>query len=144
MVIAPEHEMVGEITTAQQKQAVDEYIAYVKSRSERERMAEKKISGVFTGAYALNPFDGREIPVWISEYVLAGYGTGAIMAVPCGDERDFKFAKHFNIPVTNIIGNHFDGEEANPTKDAILVNSDFLDGMVMKDAIEVVIDKLEE
>ena len=107
-------------------------------------MAEKKITGVFTGAYAMNPFDGREIPIWISEYVLAGYGTGAIMAVPCGDERDFKFAKHFNIPITNIIGKHFNGEEANPTKDAILENSGFINGMVMKDAIEVVINKIEE
>jgi leucyl-tRNA synthetase len=85
MVIAPEHELVEQITTADQKTAVEEYIAYVKSRSERERMAEKKISGVFTGSYAINPFDGRAIPIWISEYVLAGYGTGAIMAVPCGD-----------------------------------------------------------
>jgi leucyl-tRNA synthetase len=144
MVIAPEHELVEQIITEAQKQAVDEYIAYVKSRSERERMAEKKITGVFTGAYAKNLFNGREIPVWISEYVLAGYGTGAIMAVPCGDERDLKFAKHFNIPVTNIIGKHFNGEEANPTKDAILENSGFLDGMVMRDAIEVAISKIEE
>jgi len=104
MVIAPEHALVEQITTPGQKAAVEEYIAYVKSRSERERMAEKKITGCFTGAYAINPFDGREIPVWISEYVLAGYGTGAIMAVPCGDERDHKFARNFNIPITNIIG----------------------------------------
>lgn len=144
MVIAPEHELVEQITTAEQKQAVDDYITYVKSRSERERMAEKKISGVFTGSYAINPFNGREIPVWISEYVLIGYGTGAIMAVPCGDERDHKFAKHFNIPITNIIGSYYNGEEANPTKDAILENSDFLNGMLMKDAIGVVIKKLEE
>jgi leucyl-tRNA synthetase len=144
MVIAPEHELLEKITTAEQKAAVEDYIAYVKSRSERERMAEKKISGVFTGAYAINPFDKREIPVWISEYVLAGYGTGAIMAVPCGDERDHKFARHFNIPITNIIGKHYNGEEANPTKDAILENSGFLNGMLMRDAIEVVIDKLEE
>ncbi len=144
MVIAPEHELVEQITTDEYKTAVDEYIAYVKSRSERERMAEKKISGVFTGAYAINPFNGREIPIWISEYVLAGYGTGAIMAVPCGDQRDFLFAKHFNIPITNIIGSHYNGEEANPTKDAILENSDFLNGMLMKDAIEVVIKKIEE
>ncbi|HEX6847058.1 MAG TPA: class I tRNA ligase family protein [Chitinophagaceae bacterium] len=144
MVIAPEHELVEEITTSEQKRAVDEYIAYVKSRSERERMAEKKISGVFTGSYALNPFDGRAIPIWISEYVLIGYGTGAIMAVPCGDQRDFLFAKHFNIPITNIIGNYYNGEEANPTKDAILENSGFINGMVMKDAIDVVINKLEE
>lgn len=144
MVIAPEHELVEQITTAEHKTAVEEYIAYVKSRSERERMAEKKISGVFTGAHAINPFDGREIPIWISEYVLAGYGTGAIMAVPCGDQRDFLFAKHFNIPITNIIGAHYNGEEANPTKDAVLGNSDFLNGMLMKDAIEVVINKIEE
>ncbi len=144
MVIAPEHELVEEIATEQQRQAVEEYIAYVKSRSERERMAEKKITGVFTGSYAINPFNGRNIPIWISEYVLAGYGTGAIMAVPCGDQRDFLFAKHFNIPITNIIGSHYNGEEANPTKEAILENSDFINRMLMKDAIEVVINKIEE
>ena len=144
MVIAPEHELVEQITTPEQKQAVDDYISHVKSRSERERMAEKKISGVFTGSYAINPFNGRAIPIWISEYVLIGYGTGAIMAVPCGDQRDFLFAKHFNIPITNIIGNYYNGEEANPTKDAILENSGFINGMVMKDAIDVVINKLEE
>ncbi|MBP6214713.1 MAG: leucine--tRNA ligase [Chitinophagaceae bacterium] len=144
MVIAPELDLVNEIKSAAQTAAVDEYLAYVKSRSERERMAEKKISGVFTGAYAINPFDGREIPVWISEYVLAGYGTGAIMAVPCGDERDHKFARHFNIPITNIIGSNYDGEEANPTKEAILENSGFLNGLVMKDAMEVAIKTIEE
>lgn len=144
MVVAPEHELIEQITTPEQKEAVEAYVAYVKSRSDRERQAEKKITGCFTGAYAINPFDGREIPVWISEYVLAGYGTGAIMAVPCGDERDFKFAQHFNIPITNIIGAAFDGNEANPTKDAILHNSGFLDGMKMRDAIELVISKLEE
>lgn len=144
MVIAPEHELVEKITSKAQKPAVDEYLSFVKSRSERERMAEKKISGCFTGAYALNPFNNRKIPIWISEYVLAGYGTGAIMAVPCGDERDFKFARHFNIPITNIIGNHFNGEEANPTKDAILENSGFLDGVLMRDAIDVVNKKIRE
>lgn len=144
MVVAPEHELIEKITTAEHKEAVDAYITYVKSRSDRERQAEKKITGCFTGAYAINPFDGREIPVWISEYVLAGYGTGAIMAVPCGDERDFKFAKHFNIPITNIIGDAFDGTDANATKDAVLSNSGFLNGMKMRDAIEVVITKLEE
>ncbi|MCW3079926.1 class I tRNA ligase family protein, partial [Segetibacter sp.] len=144
MVVAPEHEMVHRITSSQQKDEISKYLEYVKSRSERERLAEvKSITGAFTGAYAINPFDGREIPIWISEYVLAGYGTGAIMAVPCGDQRDFAFAKHFNIPITNIIGDAYNGEEANPTKDAILQNSDFLDGMVMRDAINVVIDKLE-
>ncbi len=144
MVIAPEHELVEKITSIEKQKEVEDYIAYVKSRTERERMAEKKISGVFTGSYALNPFNGRAIPIWISEYVLAGYGTGAIMAVPCGDERDHKFAKHFGIPITNIIGKHYNGEEANDTKDATLENSDFLDGMVMRDAIEVVIKKIKE
>lgn len=144
MVLAPEHELVEQIASKEQKQAVEEYIAYVKSRSERERMAEKKISGCFTGAYAINPLSGREIPIWISEYVLAGYGTGAIMAVPCGDERDYKFAQHFNIPITNIIGEHYNGEEANPTKDAVLENSGFLNGMVMRDAIDTVVNYLED
>lgn len=144
MVVAPEHDIVNEINSAEQTAAVDEYVAYVKSRSDVDRMAEKKITGCFTGAYAINPFDGKEIPIWISEYVLAGYGTGAIMAVPCGDERDFKFAKHFNIPITNIIGAHFNGEEANPTKEAILENSGFLNGLLMKDAIAVANNKIEE
>ena len=144
MVVAPEHELIPALTTTAGKKSVDEYISYVKSRSERERLAEKKITGCFTGSYVLNPFNQRQIPVWISEYVLAGYGTGAIMAVPCGDERDFKFAQHFNIPVTNIIGSHFNGKEANPTKDARLENSDFLDGVPMYEAIPVVNKKLEE
>ncbi|HET9826423.1 MAG TPA: leucine--tRNA ligase, partial [Chitinophagaceae bacterium] len=144
MVIAPEHELAEEITTPEQKAAVEDYISYVKSRSERERMAEKKITGVFTGAYCIHPFSKKEIPIWISEYVLIGYGTGAIMAVPCGDERDHKFAKHFGLEITNIIGPHYNGEEANDTKDAILENSDFLNGMVMRDAIDVVNRKIEE
>src|SRR5258708_2625234 len=144
MVVAPEHELIEKIVASEQRQAVEEYIAYVKSRSERERMAEKKITGCFTGAYAINPFNGLQIPIWISEYVLAGYGTGAIMAVPCGDERDFKFAQYFGIPITNIIGDYYNGKEANPTKEAKLQNSDFLDGIVMKDAIVIVINKLEE
>ena len=143
MVVAPELDIVQQLTSEAESAAVAEYLAYVKSRSERERMAEKKITGVFTGSYALNPFDGRKIPVWISEYVLAGYGTGAIMAVPCGDERDHKFAQHFNIPISNIIGSHYNGQEANPTKEAILENSGFLNGLLMKDAIEVAIQKIE-
>jgi len=144
MVVAPEHELVAKITTAENKAAVDKYLDYVQSRSERERMAEvKQITGCFTGAYVLNPFNGKRIPVWISEYVLAGYGTGAIMAVPCGDQRDFGFAKHFNIPITNILGDAFDGAEANPTKDAVLQNSDFLNGVPMKQAMEIVADKVE-
>ncbi len=143
MVVAPEHELVATITTAEQKAEIDKYLAYVKSRSERERLSEvKQISGCFTGAYAINPFDGREIPIWIAEYVLAGYGTGAIMAVPCGDQRDFLFAKHFDISITNIIGDHYNGEEANPTKDAVLQNSGFLTGLLMKDAIAVAAEKI--
>ena len=144
MVIAPEHEIIESITTAEQKQEVEKYITYVKSRSDRERQAEKNITGVFTGAYAINPFNGKQIPIWISEYVLAGYGTGAIMAVPCGDERDFKFAQHFNIPITNIIGEHFNGKTANSTKEAVLENSGFLTGLSMKEAIDVAIAKIEE
>lgn len=144
MVVAPELELVQRIKSPEQTAAVDEYLAWVKSRSERERMAEKKISGVFTGAYAVHPFTGQPIPVWTSEYVLAGYGTGAIMAVPCGDERDHKFAQHFGIPITNIIGAHYNGEEANPTKEAILENSGFLNGLLMQDAIEVAIAEIEK
>ena len=144
MVVAPELDGVLEFTSPSQKEAVDAYLAMVKSRSERERQQEKKISGCFTGAYAINPFDGRKIPIWVSEYVLAGYGTGAIMAVPCGDERDYKFAKHFNIPITNIIGAAFNGTDANPTKDAILENSGFLNGITMRNATDVVLQKLEE
>ncbi|SEV99183.1 leucine--tRNA ligase [Chitinophaga arvensicola] len=145
IVLAPEHELVAKITTPEQQGEIDKYLEYVQSRSERERMADvKQITGCFTGAYTINPFDGREIPVWIAEYVLAGYGTGAIMAVPCGDQRDFGFARHFNIPITNIIGDAFNGQEANSTKDAKLQNSGFLDGMDMKAAMDVVISKLEE
>ncbi len=145
MVVAPELDWVLDVASDEQKQAVEDYINYVKSRSDRERQAEvKQVTGCFTGAYAINPFNGREIPIYIAEYVLAGYGTGAIMAVPCGDERDFKFAQHFNIPVTNIIGEHFNGTEANATKDAVLQNSDFLNGLVMRDAMKVANDKIEE
>jgi leucyl-tRNA synthetase len=145
MVIAPELDWIIDVVSDEQKQAVEDYINYVKSRSDRERQAEvKQVTGCFTGAYALNPFNGKEIPIYIAEYVLAGYGTGAIMAVPCGDERDFKFAQHFNIPITNIIGDAFNGTEANSTKEALLENSDFLNGLVMKDAMKVALDKIEE
>ena len=144
MVVAPEHAIIESITPETHKAEVEAYIAYVKSRSERERMSEKKITGCFTGAYVVNPFNQKLIPIWISEYVLAGYGTGAIMAVPCGDDRDFKFAQHFNIPITNIIGDAFDGKEANPTKEAKLTNSAFLNGVIQKEAIAIVNDKMEE
>lgn len=144
LVLAPEHELVNKITTPGQREAVDQYLAYVKTRSDRERLAEvKQITGCFTGAYAVNPISGRSVPVWTAEYVLSGYGTGAIMAVPCGDQRDFDFARHFKIPITNIIGDAFNGKEANATRDAVLQNSGFINGMVMRDAIGVVIDKIE-
>lgn len=145
MVLAPEHDLVKKIITPEHQEDIEKYLEYVASRSEVDRMAEvKKITGCFTGAYAINPFNQREVPIWISEYVLAGYGTGAIMGVPCGDDRDHRFAKHFNIPITNIIGEHYSGEEANPTYEATLTNSDFLNGTKMKDAMKVVIDKLVE
>jgi len=144
LVLAPEHELVYTITTSEQQESINDYLTYVKSRSDRERMTEvKQITGCFTGGYAINPFNGKKIPVWIAEYVLAGYGTGAIMAVPCGDQRDYLFANHFKIPITNIVGHHFDGTQANPTKEATLVESDFLNGMLMKDAIRVAIEKIE-
>ena len=111
MVLAPEHELVDGITTPDQKKDIDAYRQYVKSRSERERMSEvKQVTGCFTGSYATHPLTEKQVPVWISEYVLAGYGTGAIMAVPSGDERDHAFAKHFNIPITNIFGDKYTGD----------------------------------
>ncbi len=143
MVLAPEHEMVDTITLPEQRQAVAEYKTYVKSRSERERMSEvKQITGCFTGAYAFHPFTERQVPVWISEYVLAGYGTGAIMAVPSGDERDHAFAKHFNIPITNIFGDKYNGEEAYSSKTGTIENSDFLSGLNIADASEAAINEL--
>lgn len=145
MVLAPEHALVTDITAADQRGAVNDYQSYVKTRSERERMAEvKQITGCFTGAYVLHPFNGKKLPVWISEYVLAGYGTGAIMAVPCGDQRDFSFARYFNIPITNILGSHFNGEEANPGDQIELVNSDFLNGYTKKEAVPLAIEALEK
>jgi len=144
MVLAPEHEAVSLIASAEQQDAVAQYQQYVKSRSERERMAEKKISGCFTGAYALHPFTEQPIPVWISEYVLAGYGTGAIMAVPSGDDRDHGFAKYFDIPVTNIFGAHYDGTKAFSDKNATIENSGFVSGLSVKEAAAKVLDALEQ
>ncbi len=145
MVLAPEHELVDKITTAEQLEAVTKYKEYVQSRSERERMSEvKTISGAFTGAYVTHPFTGRDIPVWISEYVLAGYGTGAIMAVPSGDDRDHAFAKHFNIPITNVFGDRYNGEAAYTDKGGTIENSDFLSGKEVKDAINTAINAIVE
>ncbi len=145
MVLAPEHELVQTITTPEQQQAVNQYQAYVQSRSERERMSEvKQITGCFTGAYAVHPFSGAQIPVWISEYVLAGYGTGAIMAVPAGDDRDHAFAKHFDIPIINIFGDRYNGEAAYSDKQGTLSNSDFLDHLEIPVAAETAIKAIEE
>jgi leucyl-tRNA synthetase len=142
MVVAPEHPAIEKLVTSDTRISVENYLSYVKSRSDRERQAEKKISGCFSGGYAIHPFTGKKIPVWIAEYVLIGYGTGAIMGVPCGDDRDFRFAQHFSIPITNIIGEHYNGTSANATKDAVLQESDFLNGIVMRDAIPLVLEKI--
>jgi leucyl-tRNA synthetase len=145
MTLAPEHELVSQITTPEQKAAVDAYIEATAKRSERERMADvKTISGVFTGAFAEHPFTKEAIPVWIGDYVLAGYGTGAVMAVPCGDERDYAFAKHFNIPIKNIFNQDI-SETAFVSKEGFqLVNSDFLNGLGYKEATKKVIEELEK
>ena len=144
MVLAPEHALVNSITTPEQKAEIDKYVQYVKSRSERERMSEvKQVTGCFTGAYAVHPLTRKNIPVWISEYVLVGYGTGAIMAVPSGDERDHAFAKHFNIPVTNIFGDKYTGEEAYSSKTGVIENSEFLTGMSIAEATDAAINKLQ-
>ncbi len=144
MTLAPEHELVAQITTPEQKAAVDAYIEATAKRSERERMADvKTISGVFTGAYAEHPFTKEPIPVWIGDYVLAGYGTGAVMAVPCGDERDYAFANHFNIPIVNIFNQDI-SEAAFAEKDGFeLVNSDFLNGLGYKEGTKKAIEALE-
>ena len=143
MVIAPEHEWVGKLTTDDNKTAVDEYITIAKNRTERERMTEvKKISGVFTGSYAVHPFSGKNVPIWIADYVLMGYGTGAIMAVPAHDSRDYAFAKHFDIPIVQVVSGGDISEESYDAKDGKLMNSDFLNGMDVKEAIPAAIKKI--
>ena len=123
MVLAPESELVAQLTTAEHKAEVDEYLAYVKKRTELDRMANHDVTGVFSGSYAVNPFTGENIPIWISEYVLAGYGTGAIMAVPAHDSRDYAFAKHFNLPITPLIEGADVSEESFDAKEGIVCNS---------------------
>jgi leucyl-tRNA synthetase len=145
MVIAPEHELVAQLTSAEQKQAVEDYLEKTKNRSERERMADvKNVTGVFTGSYALHPFTGREIPVWIGDYVLAGYGTGAVMAVAAHDGRDYAFAKQFNLPILPVVEGGEIEKEAYEAKSGKIINSDFLDGLEVKDAMKKVIAKIEE
>ena len=135
MVLAPESDYVAQITTAEQKAEVEAYLDAVKRRTERERISDRKVSGVFSGAYAINPFTGDKIPVWISDYVLAGYGTGAIMAVPAHDSRDYAFAKHFGLPIIPVIEGCDVSEESFDAKDGIMCNSGFLNGLQVKEAI---------
>ena len=152
MVLAPEHELVMQITAPERRERVSEYIQWAKNRSERDRMAEvKRITGEFTGAYAVNPLSGQEIPIWVADYVLAGYGTGAIMAVPGHDSRDFAFARFFDLPIVQVVMKP--GEEVSDThqwsesydaKEGIMINSGFMDGMQVKEAINAAIRKIEE
>jgi len=146
MTLAPEHELVSKITTETQKDSVQNYIKATAKRSERERMADvKTISGVFTGAYAIHPFSGEKVQIWIGDYVLAGYGTGAVMAVPCGDQRDYDFAKHFKIPIPNIFEGVDISEQAHTDKEGtIIANSDFLSGLSYKKALKLSIYELEK
>ncbi len=145
MVLAPESELVSQLTTPDQQQAVDEYLAYVKKRTERERQMDHAVTGVFSGSYAINPFTGEQIPIWIAEYVLAGYGTGAIMAVPAHDSRDYAFAKHFNLPIIPLIEGADVSEESFDAKEGTVMNSPAagktsldgfsLNGLTVKEAI---------
>ena len=144
MVLAPESEWVEKLTTAEQRKAVDDYLAMAAKKTERERMAEThKVTGVFTGSFAVNPLTEEKIPVWISEYVLAGYGTGAIMAVPAHDSRDYLFAKHFNLPIVPLIEGCDISQESFDAKEGIMCNSGFLNGMSVQEAIPAAIDYVE-
>ena len=136
MVLAPESEYVTRVVTDEHKAEVEEYLAWVKHRTERERIADRRVTGVFTGSYAINPLTQGEIPIYISDYVLAGYGTGAIMAVPAHDSRDYAFAKHFNLPIIPLIEGADVSEESFDAKEGKMINSGFLDGMEVKEAIQ--------
>ncbi|MBR3480129.1 MAG: leucine--tRNA ligase [Prevotella sp.] len=154
MVLAPESELVAQLTTLEQKAAVDEYLAYVKKRTERERQMDHSVTGVFSGSYAINPFTGEKIPIWIAEYVLAGYGTGAIMAVPAHDSRDYAFAKHFGLPIVPLIEGADVSEESFDAKEGIVMNSPAagktaldgfsLNGLTVKEAIAATKKFVEE
>lgn len=139
MVLAPESEYVDKVTTAEQREAVTSYIAATKRRTERERLMDKHVSGVFTGAYAVNPLTGKKIPIWVSDYVLAGYGTGAIMAVPAHDSRDYAFARHFDLPIIPLIEGADVSEQSFDAKEGIMMNSEGhelnLNGLTVKEAI---------
>lgn len=145
MVLAPESEWVEKLTAPEQKQAVEEYLQMAKKKTERERIAEtRKVTGVFSGSYAVNPLTGKKVPVWISEYVLSGYGTGAIMAVPAHDSRDYAFARHFGLPVIPLIEGCDVSESSFDAKDGIMCNSGFLNGLTVKEAIPAAIDYVEK
>ena len=145
LVLAPEHELVASLTTAEQQGDIDAYIAQAKKKSELERMADAKtVSGAFTGSYAVNPVNGEKIQIWIADYVLAGYGTGAVMAVPSGDQRDYLFAKQYNLPIIPIIDIQNIETEADPTKEGRYINSGFINGLTYKEATAAVIAKLED
>ena len=135
MVLAPESELVKQLTTAEQATEVQNYLDATKKRTERERLADRRVTGVFSGSYAINPVSGTEIPIWISDYVLAGYGTGAIMAVPAHDSRDYAFARHFNLPIISLIEGCDVSEESLDAKEGIMMNSGFLNGLTVKEAI---------
>ena len=144
MVVAPEHEWLADMTTAEQKTAVEEYIEQTKKRSERERIAEtKRVSGVFTGAYATNPFTGKQIPIYASDYVLAGYGTGAIMAVPAHDSRDYAFARHFGLDIVPVVEGGDLSVASYDAKEGAMINSDFLNGTDVKEAIYKMFEEVE-
>lgn len=145
MSVAPEHEYVSRLTTAAQAEAVEEYVRHARNRSERERMADaKQPSGVFTGSYAIHPFTGKAVPIWVADYVLGGYGTGAVMAVPAHDSRDYAFAKHYGLPIVEVIKGGNIAVEAFESKDGICMNSDFINGLIARDAIGKVIEVAEQ
>ena len=145
MVLAPEHELIDKITPPEKKAEVEQYLEYVRTRTELERRAEtRKITGVFTGAYAVHPFTGQQLPIWISEYVLPDYGTGAIMAVPSRDDRDHAFAQHFQLPIVEVIDQSAYPEATREDKVGVMINSDFLNGLEVPQAIERMIEELEK
>ncbi len=145
VTLAPEHELVGVIVPENQKAEVEAYVTQAKNRSERERQADvKRVSGVFSGAYVIHPFTGNKIPIWIGDYVLAGYGTGAVMAVPGHDTRDYAFAKHFNLPIPEVVAGGDLSKEAYDAKEGKLINSDFLNGLEVKAAIKKAIEEIEK
>jgi leucyl-tRNA synthetase len=135
MVLAPESDYVAQLVTPEQKAEVEAYLDRVKRRTERERIADRKVTGVFSGAYAINPLTNNQIPIYISDYVLAGYGTGAIMAVPAHDSRDYAFAKHFDLPIIPLIEGCDVSEESYDAKEGMMTNSGFLNGKTVKEAI---------